>query len=268
MEKKMIAELHAEVRKTNPLIHNITNYVVMNTTANALLAAGASPVMAHAKEEVADIVAIASALVINIGTLSEHWVESMLLAAEKAQACDTPCVLDPVGSGASLYRTQTCNALVKRGRPRVIRGNASEIMSLSACEVATKGVDSTVESKNAVDAAKALAEQTGATVVVSGEVDYVVSPNKISELKNGNVLMSRVTGMGCTASALIGAFVAVENDAHAAALGAMALMGVAGDMAAEKAQAPASFQMAFIDTLYELRTEDVATRLVINTYDY
>ena len=132
-----------EVRRQAPLVHNITNYVVMNTTANALLAVGASPVMAHAPEEVEDMVDIASALVINIGTLSEPWIESMLKAAKRAQKKGIPIVYDPVGAGATPYRTRTIHELIQAAAPSILRGNASEIMALAGDAAKTKGVDST-----------------------------------------------------------------------------------------------------------------------------
>ncbi len=268
MKKETIIQLHEKIKKVSPLVHNITNYVAMNITANALLAIGASPVMAHAQAEVSDIVSIASALVINIGTLSDDSISSMFLAAKTAKEQCKPFVLDPVGSGAASYRTKTCNALMKESSPSVIRGNASEIMSLCEYDIETKGVDSAVKSHRAIDAAKKLVQQSDATVVVSGEIDYVVSHNTISEIRNGDVLMRRVTGIGCTATALIGAFVAVEQHMHTASVAAMALMGIAGEIAATVAKAPGSFHTAFIDALYEINADDISSKISVNTHDY
>ncbi|HOJ51183.1 MAG TPA: hydroxyethylthiazole kinase [Syntrophales bacterium] len=250
----------SSVRENNPLVHNITNYVVMNTTANALLAIGASPVMAHAEEEVADMVSIARALVINIGTLSSHWVKSMVKAAGKAQEIGIPIVIDPVGAGATPFRTQAARELIDEFSPAIIRGNPSEIMSLSLEKGKTKGVDSTESSHQALEAARMLAERAGAVVCVSGEIDYVIGPNGKTAVKNGHPLMARVTGLGCTATALCGAFAAVTQDYEKAAICAMAVMGIAGEMAAELAQGPGSMQMHFIDCLYRMTEKDVLER--------
>ncbi len=239
------------IRQTSPLVHNITNYVVMNNTANALLALGASPVMAHAETEVADMVNIAGALVINIGTLSDPWILAMGAAMIRAKERCIPIVLDPVGVGATPYRTQTARALIHSTAPSIIRGNGSEIMGL--CEsVATKGVDSTSASEQAIDSARELNRKFGAVVCITGETDYIVSKDAMSCVKNGDTMMPRVTGLGCTATALCGAFAAVNPDLHLAAAHAMAVMGIAGEMAATTAKGPASLQLNFIDTLYQL----------------
>lgn len=245
------------VRKQCPLVHNITNYVVMNTTANALLAIGASPVMAHAVEEVKDMVAIASALVINMGTLSPAWVNAMLLAGETARSKGIPVVFDPVGVGATPYRNETASKILEHCKPHIIRGNASEILALAKENITTKGVDSTASSDTAIDAAKQLAAQTGAVVVISGAEDFITNGRTILSVKNGSPMMSKVTGMGCSATAILGAFAAVNpNYLHAAAHG-MAIMGLAGEIAALKSDGPGSLQMNFIDTLYALSANDV-----------
>ncbi|MEL7020399.1 MAG: hydroxyethylthiazole kinase [Bacteroidota bacterium] len=253
------------VRAVGPLVHNITNYVVMNNTANALLSIGASPVMAHAIEEVEDIVNISGALVINMGTLSEKWIESMLLAAQKAKATQTPIVFDPVGVGASAYRTQTAQRIIDAATPDVIRGNASEIMALAqSANATTKGVDSTMETEDAVEAGKMLSKQLGNTIVISGANDYIITGDKIDSVSNGSPLMAKVTGMGCTATAIVGACVAVEKDMHAAATAAMCIMGVSGDLAAASASGPGSFQMNFLDSLYQLSTIQLRERLLVH----
>ena len=163
------------IRQASPVIHNITNYVVMNSTANALLALGASPVMAHAEEEVEDMVNIASALVINIGTLSEKWIKSMFKAASQARKRNIPIVLDPVGAGATDYRTRTARQLIEQVPPTIIRGNASEIMALQDREARTKGVDSMATSDRALAAARQLNQRYGSVICVSGETDYIVA---------------------------------------------------------------------------------------------
>ena len=243
------------VREKSPLVHNITNYVVMNSTANALLAIGASPVMAHALEEVEDMVSIASALVLNIGTLSEKWVDAMLLAGNTANKKGIPIVLDPVGAGATKYRNQVLTSLINSCKPSIIRGNASEILSLANEKTITKGVDSTSSSNSALSAAKRLALETGAVIVISGAEDFITNGEKIISVKNGSSLMSKVTGMGCTATALIGAFAAVNSNLLIAAANAMAVMGVAGELAASKADGPGTMQLYFLDELYNLTSE-------------
>jgi hydroxyethylthiazole kinase len=249
------------IRKTSPVVHNITNYVVMNSTANALLAIGASPVMAHAAEEVADMVNIASALVINIGTLSRDWVNSMFKAADQAAKRGIPVILDPVGAGATGYRTETAREFLKAVRPAIVRGNASEIMALVEDKAKTKGVDSTDVSHNAVAAAKGINEAYGSVVCVSGETDYIVGRDRILKVGNGHPMMTRVTGMGCAATALCGAFAAVGPDFVKTSAHAMAVMGIAGEMAAERAAGPGSLQVLFLDALYGLTSKDIAARL-------
>jgi len=249
------------IRAKAPLVHNITNFVVMNNTANALLAIGASPVMAHAPEEVEDMVAIASALVINIGTLSREWISAMGLAIKAAAAKGIPIVFDPVGAGATAYRTNTCKELLALAAPTIIRGNGSEIMALTDSSVTTKGVDSSEEGTAAESAARALANQYGCTVVVSGETDLITDGTTVRLIKGGHAMMPRVTGLGCTATALVGAFAAVNADPVAAASNAMAVMGICGELAAQDAAGPASLQVGFIDTLYTLGEEQISAML-------
>lgn len=239
-----------QIRKTSPLIHNITNYVVMNNTANALLAIGASPVMAHAIEEVEDMVSIASALVINMGTLSEKWIDAMFVAARKANELNIPIVLDPVGAGATSYRTQMAKRFIEECHPTVIRGNASEIGALVDETVQTKGVDSTSESHSVLEAAKWLAKKTGAVISISGEVDLVTDGVMVNEVHGGHAMMARVTGMGCTATAITASFVAVNPNVLEAATNAMELMSRVGESAHRQAKGPASLQLHFIDELY------------------
>lgn len=226
------------VRQKSPLVHSITNLVVINFNANVLLAAGASPVMAHAHEEVCDMVGIAQALVLNIGTLDAYWVESMKLALAAATKRAIPCVLDPVGAGATPYRNQTLEALLAIASPTVIRGNGSEIMSLTDTAIKTRGVDSSAAANDALSAAQALVARTAITVCVSGEVDHVLDTKKRwARLSNGHAWMTKITGVGCSASALVGAFCAVQPDAWRATTSAMAFLGVVGEVAAEKTQA-------------------------------
>ena len=254
-----------EIREKAPVVHSITNYVVMNSTANALLALGASPVMAHAEEEMEEMVGIASALVINIGTLSPAWVRSMFKAAEAARKRKIPIVLDPVGAGATAYRTRTARELIRAFPPEIIRGNASEIMALVEENTKTKGVDSTASSDAAVAIGRQLHEQCGSVVCISGETDYTVGPAGVIKTRNGHILMTRVTGLGCTASALCGAFAAVTPDPAIAAAEAMAVMGITGEIAFARSEGPGSLQLHFLDALYRLDTDDIRRLLRIET---
>ena len=249
------------VREKRPLIHNITNYVVMHYTANALLALGASPVMAHAVEEVEDMVGLASALVINIGTLSGPWIEAMFLAGRTARRKGIPVIVDPVGCGATRLRTETTHRILKEGWPTILRGNGSEIRALFHSEQATKGVDSRHTSEAALEAAQGLSIRFGCAVSVSGAVDFVLSGDSVMRVSNGHSLMPRVTGMGCAASALTGAFAAANRSPLRAAAHAMAVMGIAGEIAAERAEGPGSFQVRFLDALFRLSEADITARL-------
>ncbi len=247
-----------KVREQSPLVHNITNFVVMNNTANALLAVGASPVMAHAPEEMEAMAGIASALVINIGTLSNEWIDGMLIAGKTALKRGIPVVLDPVGAGATPFRTETCHRIIDECKPTIIRGNASEIMALLNSDIKTKGVDSTEISENALELAKTLSKQTEAIVSISGPADFITNGEEVLRINNHIPIMPKVTGMGCTASALTGAIAAVSDDAMVASATAMALMAVAGEIATPKALGPGSFQMHFLDALYNMTDVDIA----------
>jgi hydroxyethylthiazole kinase len=266
MTQKMndIQQIVNTIRIKIPLVHNITNYVVMNSTANALLAIGASPIMAHAKEEVEDIVAISSSLVLNMGTLSDKWIESMLLAAKKAKEINLPFVFDPVGVGASIYRTNTALKIIETATPNVIRGNASEILALAQLTLNSKGVDSTIRTEDALEGAIKLSKKLNNTIVISGAIDYIVTGDIISKISNGSPIMPIVTGLGCTATAIIGACIAVEPDFHLASTAAMAIMGIAGDRADKLSKGPGSFQVNFIDSLYVLTGEIVKNEIKLN----
>ena len=251
------AENLAAVREKRPLVHNITNYVVMNYTANALLACGASPVMAHAADEVAEMVSLAGALVINIGTLSEAWVRSMLMAAHHAAEQGTPIVLDPVGAGATRFRTEAAKRILAVAGIRVLRGNPSEILSLQDAGSRTKGVDSLHGVDAAAEAALGLAVDLNTTLAITGPVDLVTDGEREVRVSNGHPLLSRVTGTGCTATALIGAFMAVEPDGVRAAAAALAYFGLAAERAAQNTAGPGSFMIALLDALYHLTPEEL-----------
>ena len=267
MEKK-IWENIKKVRTLSPLVHNITNYVVMNSSANALLAAGASPVMAHAEEEVRDMVRIADSLVLNIGTLSKKWVDSMKIALKEANRLGKPVILDPVGAGATIYRTETVKDLLNTGTVSVIRGNASEIMALVSVGFHTKGVESTETAGSAVESAKLLQQKNKCIVCISGKIDYILSQDEVVQIHNGHEMMSRITGMGCAATALIGAFAGITNNYFEAAVSGMALMGVAGELAVKESSGPGSLQMHFFNKLYNLTSKDFFNTIKLQTEKY
>ena len=240
------------IREKRPLIHNITNYVVMNYTANALLACGASPVMAHAPEEVEEMVSFAGALVLNIGTLTPFWIDSMLKAGKRANELNIPVVLDPVGSGATRLRTESAKRLIDELSVNLVRGNASEVLSLAREGSRTRGVDSIHSVEEASDVALLLSRELKTTLVITGAVDLITDGERIWRVSNGHELMRYVTGTGCTATALIGAFLAVDQDSVEAAATALAYFGLAGEKGAVKAEAPGSFQITLLDALFTI----------------
>jgi len=258
------AENLVALREQKPLIHNITNYVVMNYTANALLAMGASPVMAHAQNEVEDMVAFAGALVLNIGTLTDDWISSMIKAGKKASELGTPIILDPVGSGATPLRTNSAKNIISQTNIKVIRGNASEILSLRDENSKTKGVDSIHSVDEAAEAARNLADELHTTLAITGPVDLITDGTRVLRVSNGHPLMGYVTGTGCTATATIGAFLAVDNDPLSATATALAFYGLAGEIAAETASAPGSFMIQLLDALYTITPEKLREGCRIN----
>ena len=245
------SETLARLRAGAPLVHNVTNYVAMDVTANALLAVGASPLMAHALEEVDEIVGISGAVAINIGTLEPQWVAAMHRVADRAVTQTKPWVLDPVGAGATRYRTETSRDLARR-HPAVVRGNASEILALAGATVVTKGVDSVHGSGEAREVAARLARELRCVVAVSGAVDYVTDGTRTVAIANGHPLMARVTALGCTATSLVAACLAVGGNALVAAAHALAILGVCGELAAESAAGPGTLRLQLIDALYTI----------------
>ena len=256
------------VRDGGPLVHNITNYVAMNTSANALLAVGGSPVMIHAREEVVDMASVAQALVVNIGTFEPLWEEAMTRAIETARGRGIPVVIDPVGAGATGYRNEALKRLLAVAPPTLIRANASEVgavahgMGIDAAPRSHgKGVDATDSSDAMRTVAEALAMEVGCVVAMSGERDYVVDATRSVSVANGSALMPKVTALGCSLSAVCGAFCAVEEDPWRAAVHASIYFAVAGEVAAERAAGPGSLQMHLLDVLATVSREEVARRM-------
>ena len=257
------------LRERQPLVHGITNLVVTNTTANALLAIGASPAMVEAAEEAEAFAAVADALVINLGTMTAERARGMRAAAASAQRSGTPWVMDPVAVGALALRSGVAVALLAH-RPQAIRGNASEILALEALSAAEaprhvpagRGVDSAHAAHAALDAARRLSLRTGAVVTVGGAADLVTDGTRVVRVRNGHPMMTRVTGLGCTATALIGACLAV-TDPLAASVHGSVLVGLAGELAAERARGPGSLQMELLDALYRLDDATLLARALI-----
>ncbi|MEP6908813.1 MAG: hydroxyethylthiazole kinase [Actinomycetota bacterium] len=252
----------AAIRERRPLVHQITNYVVMNETANATLALGALPVMAHAVEEVEEMASVAGALVLNIGTLSKHWVEAMLFSAKAANIAAVPVVLDPVGVGATRFRTETAERILDEAEIAVVRGNAAEVATLAGQQAEIRGVESIGASEPSGKLAKAAAQVLGCVVAVTGPVDHVSDGERVIAVKNGHELLGTVTGTGCMSSAMTGCFLAVAPDrpleAAAEALGAF---GVAGEDAALGAKGPGTFHVNLYDALYNLDPEALDERV-------
>ena len=245
------------IRERKPLVHNITNFVVMNVTANALLAMGASPVMAHAINEVEEMVSHAGALVLNIGTLTEEWVEAMIAAGRKATEKKIPIVLDPVGAGATRLRTESARKILSQTRVSVLRGNASEILSLQDENSRTRGVDAVHGVDEAARTAGILAAELGSTLAITGPVDLITDGRRVVRVANGHPLMANVTGTGCTATAAVGAFLAVDPDPFSAAATALAFFGLAGELAGASATAPGSFMIKMLDALFTITPEQL-----------
>ncbi len=261
-----IYHLLTQVREKSPLVQNITNFVVMNNTANALLALGASPIMVHAEEELEEVLSFCNTLVINIGTLSKPWADNMILAAQLANKLGKPWVLDPVGAGISSLRNETLQALMLL-KPTVIRGNASEIIALQNFNrKSVKGVDSTHSSSYALEAGKLLQKETGSIICISGATDYVISENEITEIKNGTSVMTKVTGMGCTATAITGAFIGLAKHPYQEAVAGVAITSLAGELAAKISKGPGSLQLNFYDILFNLAKEQILGNLKIKRY--
>jgi hydroxyethylthiazole kinase len=254
-----------ELRERKPLVHQITNYVVMNETANATLALGALPVMAHAREEVEEMVGLASALVLNIGTLSEHWIEAMLLAGRAASARGIPVVLDPVGAGATAYRTETARRILGEVHVTVLRGNAGEIATLVGAEAEVRGVESIAAGLEPAELAREAGRQLGLVASVTGPVDHVSDGDQGFAVANGHPLLSAVTGTGCISSALTGCFLAVlPREPLEAAAEALAALGVAAEDAAAGAGGPGTFHARLYDDLAALDPETLDGRARIS----
>jgi hydroxyethylthiazole kinase len=253
------------LRERKPLVHQITNYVVMNETANATLALGALPVMAHAREEVEEMAGLAGALVLNIGTLSPHWVEAMVAAGKAANAAGIPVVLDPVGAGATRYRTDTARRILSEVDVTVLRGNQGEVATLVGVDAEVRGVESIGVADDAAGIARLAAESLGLIASVTGVVDHVSDGERVLAVANGHELLAKVTGTGCMSSAITGCFLAAKHDEPLeAAAEALAAFGVAGEDAARDAKGPGTFHVNLYDALAALDPETLDARAHIS----
>ncbi len=251
------------VRANTPLIHNITNYVTVNDCANILLACGGSPIMSDDKDEVEEITSVCAGLNINIGTLNGRTIDAMVLAGRKANELGHPVVLDPVGAGASKLRTNTAKRLMDEIQFTVIRGNISEIKTLSGVSAATQGVDANVTDKvtdenldTAITFAKSLASKTGAVIAITGAIDIVCNGEQAYVIRNGHPMMSAVTGTGCMLSAMVAAYVTANPDAALeATAAAVCAMGLAGEIAHDRLgelDGNSSYRNYIIDAIYHM----------------
>jgi hydroxyethylthiazole kinase len=251
-----------DLRARKPLVHQITNYVVMNETANATLALGALPVMAHAPQEVEEMATAAAALVLNIGTLSEHWIEAMLLAG---RATSGPIVLDPVGAGATRYRTDTAKRLLDELEIAVVRGNPAEVATLAGHEAEIRGVESIGAEGSAAELAREAARTLGCVVAVTGATDYVSDGDRVVAVANGDALLATVSGTGCMATAVTGSFLAAKPaEPLEATAEALVAFGVAGEDAARDAGGPGTFHARLYDALYNLDPATLDSRAKVS----
>lgn len=272
-----IIELLRSLKQKGPLVHHITNYVTVNDCANITLAIGASPVMADDIEEVRDMVGLASSLVINIGTLNSRTVEAMLAAGKKANELNIPVILDPVGAGATPYRTEVANRIIEEIKLAAIRGNISEIKTLYGLKGQTKGVDASEEISQGDDGlletknmAKDFAKRLNTVVAITGAIDIITDGNILYTVKNGHSMMSKITGTGCMCSSLIGSYLGAGEDKLLATLAGIVTMGIAGEVAAEKlnkeCEGSGTLKINIIDNIYNLSEEIILERGKVNEY--
>jgi hydroxyethylthiazole kinase len=242
-----------KIRQQKPLVHHITNYVVVNDNANITLALGASPIMAHAMDELEDLVSIASVLYLNIGTLDKYWIESMLTAGKLAEKYNVPVVLDPVGAGASTFRTKTVEIMLNSFKINVLKGNGGEMLSIAGIKGGIKGVDSIKEAS--IETANAISEKYNLTAVVTGKTDYISNGKKSATINNGTDMFQMITGSGCMAGSVIASFHAVNKDPFTASIESLVTFEIAGEMAIESSSGPGTFKEKLIDELFHFKKE-------------
>jgi len=247
-----------KIRTNKPLVHHLTNWVTIYDCANITRAFGALPVMAHAKEEVEQMTGIASALVLNIGTLTTEMIDSMILAAKAANKKGIPIVVDAVGVGATDMRTNKVLEILDNVKVDIIKGNAGEIGILAGAKAEVKGVESMGVEGNLIELAKKLAKERDATVVITGAEDIIADKEKVFVVKNGHPMMGCIVGTGCMAASVIGSFVGVEKDYAKAAAAAIACFDIAGELAAKESKGPGTYKERFYDEVYNLDKDIVS----------
>ncbi len=249
----------ADVRARRPLVHSITNFVVMNETANALLCLGGLPIMSHAVEEVAEMAAIAGALVLNIGTLQPDWIDAMVVAGKRANELGIPVILDPVGAGATTLRTESSKRLLEDVSVSVVRGNKGEIAALAGVDSVVMGVESISASATSDEIAEQFVRARGCCVAVTGPVDVVHDGRLTAHISNGHEMMGKLVGTGCMSDVIVAAFAAVEPDPFKAACGGLVTFGIAGEMAAGiSGDRPGTFHVELYNALHAVGSEHVA----------
>ena len=253
---KKIFDLVTQIKKEKPLILNLTNEVTVDFVANGLLSLGASPIMSQSEQELEDLLLKSQALVINLGTVNDAFFELCKKACHLANTHNIPIILDPVGAGASSYRTDRCLQFIREFNIHIIRGNASEIAALSGFSSDTKGVDTHQQSHEVIEYAKTLSIRHRSTIVVSGKIDVVVKQNDVNLFERGSPWMPSITGTGCLLTAVIGAFYAIEKNDVSACSAAVVFYGCCGELAAEKAQGSGSFKNYFLDALHAMPEVD------------
>ena len=264
---KRISEILERIHQERPLIHNITNMVAMNDSANIILAVGALPIMAHAQEEVGEMVKAAGALVLNIGTLTPEQIESMIIAGRVANSLKIPVILDPVGAGATNLRTESALRLQEKIKINIVRGNFAEISILDGLKGNIKGVESIGTEKNSVEIACSLARKYNQVAIITGKQDVVTDGKRVVEIDNGSPMLRTITATGCMATSLIASFAAVDEDYLLASTGALVCFGLAGERAAVKAQGPGSFKVNLFDEIYNLNEKIISEGLKVNIYE-
>lgn len=264
---KRISEILERIHQERPLIHNITNMVAMNDSANIILAVGALPIMAHAQEEVGEMVKAAGALVLNIGTLTPEQIESMIIAGRVANSLKIPVILDPVGAGATNLRTESALRLQEKIKINIVRGNFAEISILDGLKGNIKGVESIGTEKNSVEIACSLARKYNQVAIITGKQDVVTDGKRVVEIDNGSPMLRTITATGCMATSLIASFAAVDEDYLLASTGALVCFGLAGERAAVKAQGPGSFKVNLFDEIYNLNEKIIGEGLKVNIYE-
>lgn len=249
------SDVMAAVREQKPLVHNITNFVVMNITANIILAAGGLPIMAHAREEVEEMVSASNALVLNIGTLWQEQIEAMLLAGKKANELNIPVIFDPVGVGATAYRTDSALKILSEVKMAIIRANPAEMAALCGRSAVIRGVESASGGADAEEIAREAGARYECAAAVTGPTDIISDGTRVYRVHNGTPMMATITGTGCMASAVCGCFAAVERDSAVAATSALAAYGMAGFMAAHISKGPGTFNANLFDLMANMKTD-------------